>query len=330
MSAAPEITIDRHVGGASDMGEEVREGLTREPLKELPPKLFYDARGSELFDQITAQPEYYPARAERSILNRCSPEIVELSGADELVELGSGVASKTRALLYAMAGTGTLYRYVPFDIDRSVVETCATELTEVLPGMCVHGVVGDFARDLERLPEGDHRLIAFLGGTVGNLYPDERAEFLARVRDQMGPSDHLLVGMDLVKDRGVLEAAYNDSAGVTAAFNLNVLNAVNEGLGADFDLDDFEHVAFFDPGAARIEMRLRSLCDQHVSLPGAGVEIDLAEGEEIRTEISSKFTRARIEYELEAAGLELTRLFCDDEGLFSLALAAAAAGRSSP
>lgn len=324
-AAAPEITIDRHAGGAADMAEEVREGLTREPLKELPPKLFYDARGSELFDQITAQPEYYPARAERSILNRCSPEIVELSRAEELVELGSGVASKTRALLYAMAGVGTLDRYVPFDIDLSVVEACATELTEVLPGMRVHGVVGDFGRDLERLPVGDHRLIAFLGGTVGNLYPDERAAFLARVRGQMGPSDHLLVGMDLVKDRAVLEAAYKDAAGVTAAFNLNVLNAVNEGLGADFDPDAFEHVAFFDPEAARVEMRLRSSCDQHVSVPGAALEIDLAEGEEIRTEISSKFTPERIESELEAAGLELTRLFCDDEGLFSLALAAPAA-----
>jgi len=324
-AAAPEITIDRHARGAADMGEEVREGLTREPLKELPPKLFYDARGSELFDQITAQPEYYPARAERSILNRCSPEIVELSGADELVELGSGVASKTRALLYAMAGAGALDRYVPFDIDLSVVKACATELAEVLPGLRVHGVVGDFGRDLERLPLGDHRLIAFLGGTVGNLHPDERAAFLARVRGQMGPSDHLLVGMDLVKDRAVLEAAYNDAAGVTAAFNLNVLNAVNEGLGADFDPDAFEHVAFFDPEAARIEMRLRSSCDQHVSVPKADLEIDLAEGEEIRTEISSKFTPERIESELEAAGLELTRLFCDDEGLFSLALSAPAA-----
>ncbi len=321
---APEITIERHARGASDMGEEVREGLTRRPLKELPPKLFYDARGSELFDQITAQPEYYPARAERSILNRCSPEIVELSGADELVELGSGVASKTRALLYAMAGAGALDRYVPFDIDLSVVEACATELIEVLPGMRVHGVVGDFARDLERLPAGERRLIAFLGGTVGNLHPEERAEFLARMRDQMAPSDHLLVGMDLVKDRALLEAAYNDAAGVTAAFNLNVLNAVNEGLGANFDLDAFEHKAFFDPEQERIEMRLRSSCDQHVSVPGAGVEIDLAEGEEIRTEISSKFTPERIESELEAAGLELTRLFCDDEGLFSLALAAPA------
>ncbi len=214
------ITIERH-GVEADLAETVRAGLTGEP-KELPPKLFYDARGSELFDRITAQPEYYPARAERSILNRYSPEIVSESGAEELVELGSGVASKTRALLYAMAGAGTLDRYVPFDIDDSVVEACAEELHRILPGMDVHGVVGDFGRDLEHLPRGEHRLIAFLGGTVGNLYPAERTSFLARVREQMGSSDYLLLGMDLLKDQEVLEAAYNDAAGATAEFNLNL------------------------------------------------------------------------------------------------------------
>ncbi len=261
------ITIDRH-GVAADLAETVRSGLTRDP-KELPPKLFYDARGSELFDQITAQPEYYPARAERSILNRYSPSIVEQSGAEQLVELGSGVASKTRALLYAMAGAGTLDRYVPFDIDDSVVEACAEELHRILPGMDVHGVVGDFGRDLEHLPGGEHRLIAFLGGTVGNLYPSERTAFLARVREQMGPSDHLLLGMDLVKDQAVLEAAYNDAAGVTAEFNLNLLRALNEQLGANFDVEAFEHVAFFDPEQSWIEMRLRSLREQRVERGGA-------------------------------------------------------------
>lgn len=315
------ITIERHSVGETDIAHEVREGLTRSPLKELAPKLFYDPRGSELFDQITAQPEYYPARAERSILNRYSPEIVEMTGAEELVELGSGVASKTRALLYAMAGADSLDRYVPFDIDGSVVEACADELARILPGMDVHGVVGDFARDLEHLPTGERRLIAFLGGTIGNLYPDERAHFLTRVREQMGPSDRLLVGMDLVKDTSVLEAAYNDAAGVTAAFNLNVLAAINDALEADFDPDAFEHVAFFDAEAARIEMRLRSLRDQRVAIPGAELEVDFGEGEEIRTEISSKFTRERIASELGAAGLRLDQLFVDDEGLFSLALA---------
>ncbi|HLM27396.1 MAG TPA: L-histidine N(alpha)-methyltransferase [Thermoleophilaceae bacterium] len=314
------ITIERH-GVEADLAETVRAGLTRK-RKELPPKLFYDARGSELFDRITAQPEYYPARAERSILNRYAPVIVEESGAEELVELGSGVASKTRALLYAMAGAGRLDRYVPFDIDDSVVEACAEELHRILPGMDVHGVVGDFGRDLEQLPGGERRLIAFLGGTVGNLYPSERTSFLARVREQMGANDHLLLGMDLLKDRAVLEAAYNDAAGVTAEFNLNVLRAINEQLGADFDTEAFEHVAFFDAERSWIEMRLRSLCDHRVRIPGADLEVAFATGEEMRTEISCKFRRTDIESALGDASLRLRRLFSDDEGLFALALAA--------
>jgi L-histidine N-alpha-methyltransferase len=313
------ITIERH-GVETDLAATVRAGLTREP-KELPPKLFYDARGSELFDRITAQPEYYPARAERAILNRCSPEIVEMSDAEELVELGSGVASKTRALLYAMAGAGKLDRYVPFDIDDSVVEACAEELHRILPGMDVHGVVGDFGRDLEQIPCGEHRLIAFLGGTVGNLYPSERTSLLARVREEMGPTDHLLLGMDLVKEPAVLEAAYNDAAGVTAEFNLNLLHAINEQLSADFDPRGFEHVAFFDAEESWIEMRLRSLRDQRVNV--AGIEASFSAGEEMRTEISCKFREPEIEAALTEAGLRLRRLFTDDEGLFALALAAA-------
>jgi L-histidine N-alpha-methyltransferase len=312
------ITIERH-GVEADLAETVRAGLTREP-KELPPKLFYDARGSELFDRITAQPEYYPARAERAILNRYAPEIVELAVAEELVELGSGVASKTRALLFAMAGAGTLDRYVPFDIDDSVVEACADELHRILPGMDIHGVVGDFGRDLEQIPSGEHRLIAFLGGTVGNLYPSERTSILARVREQLGATDHLLLGMDLLKDTAVLEAAYNDAAGVTAEFNLNVLHAINEQLGADFDPDAFEHVAFFDPDESWIEMRLRSLRDQRVSV--AGVEASFARGEEMRTEVSCKFRVPDIEAALDEAGLRLRRLFTDEDDLFALALAA--------
>ncbi len=314
------ITIERHGVGEADTAETVRDGLTRTPMKELPPKLFYDARGSELFDRITEQPEYYPARAERAILNRYSPAIVEESGAEELVELGSGVASKTRALLFAMAGAGSLDRYVPFDIDHSVVEACAEELHRILPGMDVHGVVGDFGRDLERIPAGQRRLVAFLGGTVGNLYPSERTAFLAHVREQLGPSDRLLLGMDLVKDPAVLEAAYNDAAGVTAEFNLNVLRAVNDELGADFDVASFEHVAFFDSEESWIEMRLRSLRDQQVSV--AGLEVDFAAGEEMRTEISCKFRPAEIDAALTAAGLTLRELFTDDDDLFALALAA--------
>jgi L-histidine N-alpha-methyltransferase len=320
-AGAPDVTIERRLEGGSDLAQEVREGLTREPLKELPPKLFYDARGSELFDRITAQPEYYPARAERQILNRCAPGIVERTEAGTLVELGSGVASKTRALLYAMAGAGALERYVPFDIDPSVVKACAEDLTEVLPGLAVHGVVGDFGRDLEPLPAGERRLIAFLGGTLGNLYPQARARFLARLRGQMEEADHLLVGVDLVKERALLEAAYNDAAGVTAEFNRNILRVVNASLGADFRPEAFEHLAFYDADAARIEMRLRAGEAQRVRVPGAGLEIRLAPGEEIRTEISSKFTRRGIASELEAAGLALRELLSDDDRLFALVLA---------
>jgi L-histidine N-alpha-methyltransferase len=319
--AAPAITIERRGAGEADLASEVRAGLLTTPLRELSPKLFYDARGSELFERITAQPEYYPARAEREILNRWAPAIVERTGAGELVELGSGVASKTRALLYAMAGAGTLTRYVPFDIDASVVQACAEELTEALPGLGVHGVVGDFAADLEPLPAGERRLIAFLGGTLGNLHPPQRAELLTRLRAQIEGDDRLLLGVDLVKDRAVLEAAYNDAAGVTAEFNRNVLCVLNAALGAGFQPEAFEHVAFYDAEADRIEMRLRARGAQQVRVPGAGLELRLADGEEIRTEISSKFTPERIALELDAAGLRLEELLTDDEGLFALVLA---------
>jgi L-histidine Nalpha-methyltransferase len=317
--AEPAVRIDAYEVHDT-LAEDVREGLTRDQ-KQLPPKYFYDARGSELFDRITALPEYYPTRCERAILNRYAPEMVESSEAAELVELGSGTASKTRALLYAMAGAGTLRRYVPFDVDTSVVEGSAAELIELYPGLEVHGVVGDFQRDLERVPEGTRRLFAFLGGTVGNLYPEERLGFLRRLRDLMEPSDRLLLGADLVKDRGVLEAAYNDGEGVTAEFNRNVLRVVNRGLGADFEPDSFRHVAFFDEAGSRIEMRLRAEGAQAVRIPGAGLDVAFADGEEIRTEISTKFTREGIEEELVEARLGLDRFLTDDDALFGVAFA---------
>jgi L-histidine Nalpha-methyltransferase len=315
--AQPAATIER-LEDCDTLAADVTEGLTRD-LKELPPKYFYDARGSELFDQITALPEYYPTRCERSILNRHAPRIVE--GAEELVELGSGTASKTRALLYAMAGTGSLRRYVPFDCDASVVETCVDELLELYPGLAVHGLVGDFGRDLERVPDGRRRLFAFLGGTIGNLYPDQRAEFLSRLRELMSPADRLVVGTDLVKDRAVLEAAYNDSAGVTAEFNRNILRVVNDGLGADFDPHSFEHVAFFDEANSWIEMRLRANGAQHVRVEGADMTVTFRDGEELRTEISAKFTREAVEEELAGAALRLDDFLTDRRGLFGVALA---------
>ncbi len=300
------------------MASDVREGLTRTP-KELAPKYFYDARGSELFDQITSLPEYYPSRCEREILNRRSPELTR--GYEELVELGSGVASKTRALLYAMAGAGTLRRYVPFDVDESVISSCVEELEEAYPGLAVHGVVGDFESDLGLIPTGEERLFALLGGTIGNLHPPQRASFLTRVTELMGPSDGLLVGTDLVKDSSTLVAAYDDSQGVTAEFNRNVLRVLNSELGADFRPERFEHVAAFDEENSWIEMRLRSIGAQHVRVPGAGIEVDFADGEEMRTEISTKFTREGVEGELRDAGLVLRAFLTDDAELYGLAVA---------
>jgi L-histidine Nalpha-methyltransferase len=309
------VAIDNRLGpaGVGDLAAEVRDGLSR-PLKELPPKLFYDSHGSELFDRITELPEYYPTRCEREILEGRAAEIV--AGFEELVELGSGSATKTRVLL----ATGAIRRYVPVDVSESVVERCAHELRAAYPWLEVHGLIGDFDRDLVHLPGGDRRLFAFLGGTIGNFHPPERAEFLAMLRSLMGPDDALLLGTDLVKDRAVLEAAYDDSEGVTAEFNRNALRVANSELGADFPPERFEHVAFFSEAESWIEMRLRSLDERVVSVPEAGIEIELAEGEEIRTEISAKFTPERVEAELDAAGLELRELWTDAGGRFALSL----------
>lgn len=303
---------------SAEMARDVREGLTSSP-KELAPKYFYDARGSELFDQITSLAEYYPSRCEREILNRHSPQLTR--GYGELVELGSGVASKTRALLYAMAGAGALRRYVPFDVDGSVISSSAKELEEAYPGLEVHGVVGDFESDLGLIPPGEGRLFALLGGTIGNLHPPERAGFLARVRELMGQTDGFIIGTDLVKDRSVLVAAYDDSQGVTAEFNRNVLHVLNAELGADFRPEGFEHVALFDEENSWIEMRLRSTAAQHVRVPGAGIEVDFEDGEEMRTEISTKFTQESVAGELSGAGMVLEDFLTDGDGLYGLAVA---------
>lgn len=309
--------IDTHVsGGALDsLAADVRHGLGL-PLKEIPPKYFYDARGSELFDEITRLPEYYPTRCERALLNRHAHELVELTGAEELVELGSGTASKTLALLYAMAGRGQLREYLPFDCSETVVRECIDTLGDLFPGVALHGVVGDFESHLEKIPPGRRRLTAFLGGTIGNFYPLERSMFLERLH---GLGDWVLIGTDLVKDAAVIEAAYNDDAGVTAEFNRNVLHVLNRELDADFEPDEFEHVARFDRDNEWMEMRLRSHADQVVAIPGAGLEVELAAGEEIRTEISTKFTPERIAGELDAAGFQLERFYTD--GMFGLSLA---------
>ena len=320
--AEARIRIDDRLNGAGmeTLAAEVRDGLSR-PLKELPPKLFYDDRGSRLFDRITQLPEYYPTRCEREILNRRAPEIVAASRAEELVELGSGFASKTRALLYAMAGAGKLRRYVPVDVSQLVIEQCAAELCDLYPGLVVHGLIGDFHRDLEHIPDGERRMFAFLGGTIGNLHADERLRFFRGLRELMAGDDTLLLGTDLVKDVDELEAAYNDAEGVTAEFNLNALRVVNRELRADFPVDRFEHVAFFNEEESWIEMRLRSLDELTVGIELAGIEVELAAGEEIRTEISAKFTREQVAADLAATRLHLDEFWTDDGGRFGLSLA---------
>jgi L-histidine Nalpha-methyltransferase len=307
-------------GVERSLADDVLDGLTR-PFKELPPKHFYDAVGADLFDRICEQPEYYPTRTERSILQTRATEIVERTGAAELVELGSGTAAKTRILLQAMADAGTLTRYVPIDVTEQMVRAVAEELTQEHPTLAVHGMVADFERHLHHVPAPDGpRVVAFLGGTIGNFIPGSRRRFLRRLGSLLRPQDHLLLGTDLVKDAAVIEAAYDDAAGVTAAFNRNVLTVLNRELDADFDVEAFEHVAFFDREREWIEMRLRASRRMRVRVGALGLDVDFAPREEIRTEISAKFTPERLAEDLEAAGLELTDVLTDPEGLFALSL----------
>jgi L-histidine Nalpha-methyltransferase len=299
--------------------DDVFTGLTSEP-KELPPKWFYDARGSDLFDRITRLPEYYPTRCERSILEERAAEIAELSGADTLVELGCGTSEKTHLLLEAMAATGRLARIVAFDVSEPTLRQAAATLAQEYPHADVRAVVGDFEHHLGTIPTGGRRLVAFLGGTIGNLAPKQRASFLSEVADRMAPGDSLLLGTDLVKDVARLEAAYDDSAGVTAEFNRNVLHVVNRELGADFVPDEFEHVARFDPEEEWIEMWLRAGDAQRVTVADLGLEVDFAAGEAMRTEISAKFRRLGVEAELGDADLSIARWWTDRDGDFAVSL----------
>jgi L-histidine N-alpha-methyltransferase len=303
------------------LADDVLDGLTR-PLKELPPKHFYDARGSELFDAICELPEYYQTRTERSILERHADVIAQRTGAVELVELGSGSATKTRVLLDAMSAAGSLRRYVPVDVSATTVHAVAELFVDEYPGLSVHGVVGDFERHLgHRPPAAGPRLVPFLGGTIGNFPPGSRRRFLRSLGKTLGPDGHLLLGTDLVKDPRMLEAAYDDSAGVTAQFNLNVLHVVNRELGANYDVEAFEHVAFFDREREWIEMRLRATEPQHVRVEALDLDVAFAAREEMRTEISAKFTPERLRGDLAAAGLELVEVFTDPDELFAVSLA---------
>ena len=313
-------------GAERTLAEDVLDGLTR-PFKELPPKHFYDARGSELFDRICELPEYYPTRTERAILGAHAEEMVALTGAGELVELGSGSADKTRVLLDAMAEAGSLRRYVPIDVSESALRASAERLVAEYPGLRVHGLVADFERHLDRLPVPDgHRLMCFLGGTLGNFPPGHRRRFLRGLGRHLGPGGHLLLGVDLVKDPRIIEAAYDDAEGVTAEFNRNVLRVVNRELHADFDPDAFDHVAFYDTEREWIEMRLLARSPQTVRVEDLDLTVQFAAREELRTEISAKFTRERLEGDLRAASLEPAGWFTDAGANFAVALARAAPG----
>jgi L-histidine N-alpha-methyltransferase len=320
------LTVDRRLGAGAPvaertLAEDVLDGLTR-PFKELPPKHFYDARGSELYERICTLPEYYPARTERAILERHAGDVVAVTGASELVELGAGYATKTRVLLDAMRAAGTLERYLPVDVSETTVDACAAALTAEYPGLVVHGLVGDFERHLGHLPEpAGRRIVAFLGGTIGNLLPGARRRFLRTLHDALGEDGYLLLGTDLVKDPAVLEAAYDDAQGVTAEFNRNVLHVINRELGGDFDPGAFEHVAFYDREHEWIEMRLRARSRQAVHLAALDLTVHFAAREEMRTEISAKFTPRRLEADLRAGGLRTVERYTDPGGLFAVTVA---------
>ncbi|MFC8241679.1 L-histidine N(alpha)-methyltransferase [Streptomyces chartreusis] len=298
---------------------DVLKGLTGTP-KTLPPKWFYDAQGSELFEKITELPEYYPTRAEREILVDRAGEIAAATGARTLVELGSGSSEKTRFLLDALTG---LHTYVPVDVSESALTQAGQALVEERPGLDVHALIADFTGGMALPDTPGPRLVAFLGGTIGNLLPAERAVFLASVRALLSPGDALLLGTDLVKDEQVLVGAYDDAAGVTAAFNKNVLTVIDRELGADFDPGAFEHVAVWDRDNEWIEMRLRSRTDQTVKVPALDLAVHFAAGEEMRTEVSAKFRRDGVRAELSAAGLELAHWWTDGQGRFALSLSVA-------
>jgi L-histidine N-alpha-methyltransferase len=323
VTTAGDLRIDVHLRAEPSLPEDVLDGLTR-PFKEIPPKHLYDTRGSELFDQICDLPEYYPTRTERAILDECADLIVSRTGAAELVELGSGTAAKTRVLLSAMERAGTLWRYVPFDVAEQMVRDCTASLADEYPELNIHGIVGDFDRHLGKVPPSEPdrpRIVAFLGGTIGNFPPGARRRFLRSMSRLLSHGDYLLLGTDLVKDVDVLEAAYDDAEGVTAEFNRNVLHVLNRELGADFPIDQFEHVAFFDPDREWIEMRLRARRACHVCVGALDLEIDFERGEEVRTEISAKFTPDRLKADYEASGLELAEWFTDERKFFALSLA---------
>ncbi|MGC8471273.1 MAG: L-histidine N(alpha)-methyltransferase [Acidimicrobiales bacterium] len=317
------LTLDVHLDAAdlrAALARDVRSGLGG-THKSLPPTWFYDEHGSKLFEEITRLPEYYPTRAERVLLERHAGELAALTRSDTLVELGAGACEKTRVLLDALSALGTLRRYVPFDVSADFLEASAKALGRQYEGVHVHAVVGDFHRHLGKIPGGGRRLIAFLGGTIGNLVPSQRRRFFSELRGTMAPCDHLLLGSDLVKDVARILAAYDDSKGVTGRFNRNLLHVVNRELDADFVPEHFAHVVRWDPLEQWIEMRLRSDRDQVVHVGALELTVPFSQDEELLTEISAKFTPPGIASELTRAGFVLDGQWGEDPGDFLLTLA---------
>jgi L-histidine N-alpha-methyltransferase len=320
------IQLEIHLApGAQEQAlrSDVRAGLEASP-KTLPPKYFYDERGSKLFDEITRLPEYYPTRTESAILTENAAAIAADSQAETLVELGSGTSEKTTLLLDALRAAGTLRGYVGFDVDEITLSQAGAMLAAQYPGLEVTGVVGDFEKHVPLLLDTGtgRRMIAFLGSTIGNLEPAPRAAFLRDVRAALKPGDSFLLGLDVVKDPARLIAAYDDSAGVTAEFNRNVLHVINEGLGADFNPEAFDHVALWNEADERIELRLQARTTMQVRIEALALTVSFSEGEQMRTEVSTKFRRQGIEAELRAAGLEPTQWYTDPAGDFGLVVSA--------
>jgi L-histidine Nalpha-methyltransferase len=316
------FTLDVHLPpdfAAQALARDARDGLTAAP-KSLPPKWFYDKVGSELFEDITRLPEYYPTRAEREILEAHAGDVAAASGCNRLLELGSGSSIKTRLLIDAMRAHGGLESYVALDVSEDALRDAGMSLVADYPDLAVHGLVADFSNQLALLPAGGGQLVAFLGSTIGNFEPASRAAFLTSLRSSLAPTDRFLLGADLVKSPDVLVAAYDDASGVTAAFNKNVLSVLNTGLGANFDLSAFDHVAVWDEDNEWIEMRLRSRRSQDVHVEALELDVHFHEGEEMRTEVSAKFRQAGLDAELTAAGFAPAGWWTDEAARFSLSL----------
>ena len=316
------ISIDNQIDPASEELAlvELQKGLLEQPRR-IPTKFLYDKRGSRLFEQITALEEYYPTRVEHSLLQRYASEIQTLASCEELVELGSGAATKTRVLLDAMQAAGMLRLYIPFDVSESEVRRVAEELAEEYPTLQVHGIVADFVHHLTAIPAGAQRLVMLLGSTIGNFPRGKAVDFLRRISAQMENSDSFLLGVDLIKDVPRIEAAYDDASGITAEFNRNILSVVNRFAEANFQPAQFDHLAFFNTDLHRIEMHLIATRAMHVELRSLELEIEIQQGEALFIEISCKYERSMVESMLSEAGFELTEWFSDSEDLFALALA---------